>query len=57
MGKIQTVTLEHDEGDLIATKAGQGEPWRIGAPWTDEMFYGTAREVRKRMIEIVKDHA
>lgn len=43
------------EGAAVATKEKNGDPWRIGYPWGDARFYGSAPEVRSLMEKTIKD--
>jgi hypothetical protein len=43
------------EGMAVAIKEKNGEPWRIGYPWGDHRFYGSAPEVRALMKRVIKD--
>jgi len=52
----QVITMESSDGDVVATKAGQGEAWHIGAPWSDERFFGSVPECKARIKKIIKAH-
>ena len=53
----QTVMIPSSQGDIEATKAGQGEPWHIAHPWGDERFYGSKTELKKRCEKIKSRNA
>jgi hypothetical protein len=43
------------EGMAVAIKEKSSEPWKIGYPWGDQRFYGSAPEVRAIMKRAIKD--
>jgi len=54
--KLQTVTLPTQHGDAEATRTAIGMAWDINYPWGADRFYGTAAQVKARMIRAIAAH-
>lgn len=52
----QELIVAHEEGDIAATKSNRDEPWEIGFPWCDRLFYGSVSEVKALIKQEIKQN-